>query len=212
MEKTFKTFDHHILRKSQICSLNKLTSKELYLILVDANTVKPTAQDYFENLFESSDFNWKKIYFLIRNTTLDTKARMFQYKVLHNTLYVNKMLFKFGKVISPRCSFCKLHEETIIHLFYDCLIVERIWNQLKSILSNNINFLISMPQSTIFGIWDLDTNEHLILNHLLFIFKIYIYNPRATGYLNISHLLICIKGIKKIDKKLCENNAKRKKN
>ena len=42
-------------------------------MIVDANTVKPTAQDYFENLSESSDFNWKKIYFLIRNTTLDTK-------------------------------------------------------------------------------------------------------------------------------------------
>ena len=40
--------------------VNKVTSRKLYLILVDANTVKPTAQDYFENLFESSDFNWKK--------------------------------------------------------------------------------------------------------------------------------------------------------
>ena len=99
--KNLAIFDHHIVRKSQICSLNKLTSKELYLILVDANTVKPTAQDYFENLFESSNFNWKKIYFLIHNTTLDAKARMFQYIVLHNTLYINKMLFKFGKVISP---------------------------------------------------------------------------------------------------------------
>ena len=96
---------------------------------------------------------------------------MFQYKVLHNTLYVNKMLFKFGKVISPRCSFCKLHEETIIHLFYDCSIVKRIWNQLKSILSNNINFPISTPQGAIFGFWDLDTNKHFILNHLLLIFK-----------------------------------------
>ena len=103
--KKFVIFDYHIARKFQTCSLSKLTSKELYLILVEANNVKPAAQDYFENLFESSDFNWKKIYFLIRNTTLDTKARMFQYKVLHNTLYVNKMLFKYGKVISPRCSF-----------------------------------------------------------------------------------------------------------
>ena len=56
-------FDHHIVTKSQIISLNKLTSKELYLNLVDTNTVKPTAQDYFENLLESSDFNWKKIIF-----------------------------------------------------------------------------------------------------------------------------------------------------
>ena len=65
------------------------------------------------------------------------------------------MFFKFRKVISPRCSFCKLHEETIIYLFYDYLIVKRIWNQLKSILSNNLNFPINTPQSTIFGFWDL---------------------------------------------------------
>ena len=72
---------------------NKLTRKELHLILVDANTVKPTGQDYFENFFESSDFNWKKMHFLIRNTTLDTKARMFQYKVLHNNFMCKENAF-----------------------------------------------------------------------------------------------------------------------
>ena len=61
--KNLVIFDHHIVRKSEICSLNKLTNKELYLILVDVNTVKPTAQDYFENLFETSQFNWKKKFF-----------------------------------------------------------------------------------------------------------------------------------------------------
>ena len=55
--KNLVIFDHHIVRKSQICSFKKLASKDLYLILVDTNTVKPTAQDYFENLFESFDFN-----------------------------------------------------------------------------------------------------------------------------------------------------------
>ena len=54
--KSLVIFEHHILRNSQIHSLNKLTSKELYLILVEANTVKPTAQDYFENIFETSQF------------------------------------------------------------------------------------------------------------------------------------------------------------
>ena len=111
-------FDQSILRKSQIYSLNKLTSKELHLILVDVNAVELTAQDYFEHLFEASQFNWVQIYFLNRNTTLDTKTDMFQYKVLHNILYANKMLLRFGKVTCP-CSFCKLHDETIMHLFYD---------------------------------------------------------------------------------------------
>ena len=55
-------FYHHNIRKFQICSLNKLTSDELYLILIDANTVKPTAQDYFEKLSGTLQFNWKNIF------------------------------------------------------------------------------------------------------------------------------------------------------
>ena len=120
------------------------------------------------------------------------------------------MLFKFGKVTSPPCSLCKLHNETIMHLFYDCLIVKELCNQLKSIFSN-VAFLICTPQGAIFGFWDLDTNEHLVLSHLLLNFKMHIYNARTTGSLSISHLLIYIKGIKDTEKKLCENNAKKRK-
>ena len=95
--------------------------------------------------------------------------------------------------------------------FYDCLIVKSLWNQLKSMLSNNLIFPISMPQSTILRFLDLDTNKHLILNYLLFIFKMHIYNARTTGYLNINNLLTYIKGIKDTKKKLCENDGKRRK-
>ena len=77
---------------------------------------------------------------------------MLQYKVLHNILHANKMPFKFGEVISARCSFCKLHDEKNMHLSYACLIVKRIWNELKSILLNNLYFLISTPQSAFFGL------------------------------------------------------------
>ena len=68
--------DHCIIRKFQICSLTNLTCKVLHLILVDANTVKSTAQDYFENHLEHPSLTGKKMYFLNRNTTLDTKASM----------------------------------------------------------------------------------------------------------------------------------------
>ena len=121
------------------------------------------------------------------------------------------MLFKFGKVTSPRFSLCKLYDETIMHLLYDCIIIKKLWNQLKSILSNNLIFPICTPQSVIFRFGDLDMNEHLTLNYLLLIFKMCMYNAWTTGYLNISHLLIYIKGIKDTEKKLCENNAKRRK-
>ena len=88
--------------------------------------------------------------------------------------------------------------------------IQSIWNQLKSILSNNLSNQ-STSQSAIFGFRDLDKNEYLILKHLLLLFKMYIYNARTTGYLNISHQLIYVKGIKDTEKKVCENDAKRRK-
>ena len=47
--KNLAVFDHHLARKSQILGLSKLTSKE-YI-------VTSTAQNYFETLLESLDFN-----------------------------------------------------------------------------------------------------------------------------------------------------------
>ena len=39
------------------------------------------------------------------------------------------------------------------------LMVKRLWDQLKSILSNNLIFSIRTSQSAVFGFWDLNTNE-----------------------------------------------------
>ena len=39
--------DHHLVKKHQIFSLNKLNTATLYEILIDA---KPTSQTHFENL------------------------------------------------------------------------------------------------------------------------------------------------------------------
>ena len=73
------------------------------------------------------------------------------------------MLSKLGKVTSPRCSLCKLHNETIMHPFYDCLIVKRTWNQLKSVLLYNFIFPISTPHSVFFRFWDLDTIDNIFV-------------------------------------------------
>ena len=45
-----------------------------------------------------------------------------------------------------------------MHIFHDCLILKKIWNQLKSIVSNNLTFSISTPQSAIVRFENLDTH------------------------------------------------------
>ena len=96
--------------------MNKLESRELHQMQISEKYKKPTSQLYHERYFNKFDlkFDWKLIHFLPRMVTIDTKLRIFQYKILNHILFVNKMLFKFRKVESPLCSFCKAEDETYI--------------------------------------------------------------------------------------------------
>ena len=170
--------DHHLIKKYQILCLNKLDSKELCNIQLLANFLKPTSQAYFENVFMGHVFQWDKIYILPRIVTTDSRIRIFQYKMLHNVLYRNKKLFELNKINYPECSFCKCEEETTIHLFHICRKTQVLWTQLTSHLNRHLNLPYLTPQSAIFGFLDISNKDYLIVNHLLLLFKYYIYNAR----------------------------------
>ena len=64
-----------------------------------------------------------------------------------------------------------------------------LWNKLRYFLSNSHNIPPLTPQSTIVGLINQKEN-FLIINHLLFIFKVYSYNSRFNNKLNIKYLKI----------------------
>ena len=88
---------------------------------------KSTPQTYFEKNFQNSELKWKNIYTLPRRVTISTNLHMFQYKLFHNFLYLNEMLYKFGKKISPLYSFCMDEPENPIHLFHFCAKTNFLW-------------------------------------------------------------------------------------
>ena len=143
-----------------------------------------------------------------RRSTIDSYLRIFQYKILNNILYLNKMLFKFGLKETSQCSFCKLKDETVIHLFVECSIVNNLWNKLRLYFSDCIDIPALMPQSAIFGYIDTE-RDTLLINHLLLIFKCYIYKSREKENLNLKILVKCIANVKYIEEKLCLFDTKK---
>ena len=87
--------DHHLIKKNQILCLTKLNSNELYKIHIMIKHKKPTLQSQFGKIFENSSVDWKTIYLLPRIATVDTTIRVFQYRLLNNVLFLNKMLYRF---------------------------------------------------------------------------------------------------------------------
>ena len=109
--------EHHLIKKHEIYCSEKLNSRELYNMQRILNV---ECSNIFREKFQNLELEWEDIYTLPRRVTINTNLRIFQYKLLHNILYLNEMLFKFGKKVSPLCSFSMEEPESLIHLFYSC--------------------------------------------------------------------------------------------
>ena len=183
---------HHLIKKNTLIGIKKLNSSQLYSLLVYTHPFTPTSQKYLNESFKTDSFDWKQIYLLPLSVTLDSYSRSFQYKILNNVLYLNKKLFKFRKSTSPLCPFCKLCDETVLHLFYECNITLDLWNELVLFFKNEFTLFDLTPQAAFLvflGFLNVDPELLLIQNHLLLMSKIYIYNSRKSESLKIKSLL-----------------------
>ena len=123
----------------------------------------------------NSDTEWDKVFLNTRRVTIETKMRIFQYKILNNILYLNKKLCKMGLVETQLCSFCKENDETLIHLFVWCPVTKNQWNRFKVWLSTVINLPELSLQNALLGVITETGNDlnmsNTLINHLMLIFK-----------------------------------------
>ena len=162
-------------------NFQNLKSKLLYDSFVSKISSTPTAQKKYNEAFSTHTFqiDWQKIYLLPFKTTLDTKLREFQYKILNRILYTNNMLFKFKKVDSPLCDFCEKELETTEHLFFHCAKVSMFWDDLK-VLLNSLNITIRLDiKNVLFGFLDTD-NMSILVNYILLESKYFIYRCKSN--------------------------------
>ena len=120
------------------------------------------------------------------------------------------MLFSFDKIKKPLCSFCHSYDETIKHIFLECICVKQLWNHLRLFLTNDISLPILTPQTAIFGfINGIENSVYKITNHVLLIFKLHVYQSRERGILELSRLMNEIKKVKLQEKKSAQNHVRK---
>ena len=202
--------NHNLIKKNTFLGIEKLNPGQLYSLLVYTHPDTPTSEKCFYELLKTGSLDWKQIYLLPQLVTLDNYSRSFQCKILDNVLYLNKKLFKLPKSASPLSPFCKLSDETVLHLFYECDIVQNLWNELDLFFENDFTLFDLTPQAAFLGFLNVDSKLLLIQNHLLLIFKIYIYNSRRSKSLIIKFLIREIMKVKNIEEKISINNEKKR--
>ena len=137
---------------------------------------------------------------------------MFQYKIMNNILFLNKLLFKFKKVPPPLCSFCNSADETP---FISSLIVilQNDYGMNFSILFLNIFiFLKSLHRLpfSVFLILAINNRIFLLINHLLLLFKFYLYMSREHETVCFTNLKLCLIKIKTIEQNVNPSSSQKK--
>ena len=106
-----------------------------------------------------------------KTVVYDTATRMLHYNVLNNILYLNKLFFKFKKVPFPLRSFCKLEEETALHLFQKCIETQILLQQSYSFCNDSFSFSVSTLQTATSEYINTNNENELLINNLFLTFK-----------------------------------------
>ena len=107
--------------------IDNLSCKEIYNLLIRKKNLPPPTADkrLKEHGFDANKIG--AIYSLPFRVSKEIKLAIFQYKVIHNILYTNNVLFKMKKISSSSCPFCNNVDQTNLHLFVDCPLALSFW-------------------------------------------------------------------------------------
>ena len=108
------------------------------------------------------------------------KVGVFSLRILDNVLYLNKQLYKMNPSVSPLCSFCLKEQETFTHLFLECSYSSNLWRELRRSLSPKLSLQNLNVKNLTVGFIE-NKSTHIIVNHILLLFKRYIYLPKLEN-------------------------------
>ena len=102
--------------------------------------------------------------------------RSFQYRLLTKAIVTNKQLFIYKIKSTNRCYYCDIEVETLKHLFYDCIVIQRFWNQISRWIqqSNKLSWKTILLNEG-------EDNPRHVNNLIILAAKHYIYVNKCKG-------------------------------
>ena len=128
-----------------------------------------------------SDDTWWDIFPNFLKSTKPTNYRVFQYKLLLKAITTNVKCNKWDKSISPLCHFCNQHKETMLHLFWLCPRVTKLWTAFKKYFSKALGIVLTLERCQVL-LNNYNGQHKNIINILIIIMKQYIYASKCQNH------------------------------
>ena len=168
-----------ILINDMLIPILDASLNHIYWSFLAKEQTTPTSKEKLSAKYHHLTIDWKRGYLLSFRTTLETKLREFQFKILNRIVFTNEKLFRFGMAKSDKFAFCQTEVESIEHLLFSCKLSSVFWKYVLSWLGDNNIIVENLKEEAIifgkFGVGD----DFLLVNHILFPGKYYIYSQKC---------------------------------
>ena len=125
------------------------SSKHIYRSFLANKQTTPTAKEKLSVKYYHLTIDWKRVYLLSFRTTLETKLREFQFKILNRIVFTNEKRFRFDMAESDKCAFCQTEVKSIEHLLFSCKISSVFWKHVLSWPRDNNIIVESLKEEDI---------------------------------------------------------------
>ena len=90
-----------------------------------SNNIRNREQKWNETLGRTLGIDfWDRCYENTNQIFFNNRLKWLQYQIIRGTLKTNRIISKFAQGVTNNCTFCNLQNESIIHLFWECQIVQ----------------------------------------------------------------------------------------
>lgn len=199
-ETTLDAPDHPIQSLHTIPFLSRF----IYTKLITSQAVIPTATRKWNLIFTITDRQWKTIFQAPFYSVRDSKVQYLQFRFIHRILGTNHLLYNMNITDNPRCSFCGRHDETLLHIFWECSVTS--------------NFILDVEQAIfgyqfIFSKRDICFGYNCSMNHpynfLIFHLKNFIYSHKIANItLKCNEFIYKFKFLLQVEKELIPKTGK----
>ncbi len=190
-----------------------LSSQYYYNEFIANGKILEKVTNRWENTFDlpmnTKDFS--KLFVEIKVITLSTKHRSFLYTLLHQATVTNVRLLEWKMHTTGNCTFCDVHQETLLHLFWECPTAKHLWNSVMQWYNGKTNQNVHLNSKKVLLCKPVSNALHC-LNTIVLVTLQYIYASRCLGNIpNFGQLKAKIMDIQNIEKYIAVKNDKMKK-
>ena len=193
------TADYYVQETKIWIEINK--GNKNIVNLIAGSVATPAGVRKWNQHFEGINLNWKLIFKKHLKTTCDTQLRWFQTRTIHRLLPTKKYLFLRKIVDSPKCTFCGIEDESLCHLFWECIHISSFWKEFERLLKEKCGHYCNSVFSDILVLFGMKENVKTDkpFDLLLIWAKYYIYIcqrqgviPDVNGFIAFSKKRYCV--------------------